>query len=138
MSIDEMQCVLDELAEELPPEFYYELNGGIVLLPDAPESEYAQRSGDLYTLGEYHHGGPMGNYIKIYYGSFERVFGHLDEEAIRAELRKTLRHEFRHHLETLSGEDDLEVEDALFIRSYLENRQPVRGRKKRPMPRLFR
>ena len=43
----------------------------------------------------------MGNYIKIYYGSFERLFGHLSDEDMEKELRKTLRHEFRHHLEGL-------------------------------------
>jgi predicted Zn-dependent protease with MMP-like domain len=133
MTIDEMQDVRDELAEELPEVFFKELNGGIVLLPEAKESEYSQKS-DLYTLGEYHHGGAMGNYIKIYYGSFERLFSYLTEEQMKAQLRKTLRHEFRHHIETLAGEDDLVDEDTKFIRSYLERGLPVRGRKKRQLP----
>jgi hypothetical protein len=134
MTIDEMQDVLDELAEELPEVFYNDLNGGIVLLPEARESEYSRKA-DLYTLGEYHHGGAMGNYIKIYYGSFERLYGHLSDEAMKNELRRTLRHEFRHHIETLAGEDDLEVEDAVFIRDYLE-KGPIRGKKRGPLPRL--
>ena len=129
MTIDEMQDVLNELAEELPEVFFKDLNGGIVLLPGAKESEYSQEK-DLYTLGEYHHGGNMGSYIKIYYGSFERLFGHLSDEQMKIRLRKTLRHEFRHHIETLAGEKGLVVEDAKFIRSYLEKRNPVRGRKK--------
>jgi hypothetical protein len=133
MTIDEMQDVLDELAEELPEVFYKDLNGGIVLLPDAKESEYSRKN-DLYTLGEYHHGGAMGNYIKIYYGSFERLFGHLSDEDMKKQLRKTLRHEFRHHIETLAGEDDLVDEDAMFIRDYLEKRLPERGRKHGPLP----
>ncbi|MDR3363400.1 MAG: metallopeptidase family protein [Clostridiales Family XIII bacterium] len=137
MTIDEMQDVLDVLAEELPEVFFKELNGGIVLLPDAKESEYS-RGGDLYTLGEYHHGGAMGNYIKIYYGSFERIHGHLPDEKMKEELRHTLRHEFRHHIETLAGEDDLVDEDALFIRSYLEGGLPIRGRRSGPLPRLRR
>ena len=135
MTIDEMHDVLDDLAEELPEIFYKELNGGIVLLPEAKESEYSQKD-DLYTLGEYHHGGAMGNYIKIYYGSFERLFRYISDEQMKNELRKTLRHEFRHHIETLAGEDDLKDEDASFIRNYLENRLPVRGRRKGPLPRL--
>jgi len=133
MTIDEMQDVLDELAEELPEVFYKDLNGGIVLLPQAKESEYSQKS-DLFTLGEYHHGGSMGNYIKIYYGSFERLFGHISDEQMKIQLRKTLRHEFRHHIETLAGEDDLVDDDARFIRGYLEKRLPVRGTKKSGLP----
>ena len=133
MTIDEMQDVLDELAEELPEVFYKDLNGGIVLLPQAKESEYSRKD-DLYTLGEYHHGGAMGNYIKIYYGSFERLFGYLSDEQMKAQLRKTLRHEFRHHIETLAGEDDLVDEDARFIRGYLQRSLPVRGRKKGRLP----
>jgi len=131
MTIDEMQDVLDGLAEELPHAFYKDLNGGIVLLPDARESEYSRRN-DLYTLGEYHHGGAMGNYIKIYYGSFERLFAHLPDEEMTKRLRSTLRHEFRHHIETLAGEDGLADEDARFIRNYLENRLPLRGRWRSP------
>jgi len=136
MTIDEMQEVLDELAEELPEIFYKELNGGILLLPELKESEYARKKGDLYTLGEYHHGGAMGNYIKIYYGSFERLFGYLSDEDLKKELRHTLRHEFRHHMETLGGEDDLADEDAFFIRNYLEGGLPIRGRRRGPLTRL--
>jgi hypothetical protein len=61
----------------------------------------------------------MGHYIVIYYGSFERVFGHLSEDGLVDELRKTLRHEFRHHMEWLAGEDGLEREDADYINRYL-------------------
>ena len=135
MTIDEMQDVLDRLAEELPEIFYKDLNGGIVLLPEMKESSYSRKS-DLYTLGEYHRGGSMGSYIKIYYGSFERLFGHLSDEDMEKELRKTLRHEFRHHLESMSGEKGLEKEDDAYIRKYLEGALPVRGRKDGPLPRF--
>ena len=33
-------------------------------------------------------------------------------------MRKTLRHEFRHHLESLSGLRDLEVQDELELHRY--------------------
>jgi predicted Zn-dependent protease with MMP-like domain len=135
MTIDEMNDVLDDLAEELPDVFYRELNGGIVLLPEAKESEYSQNK-DLFTLGEYHHGGSMGNYIKIYYGSFERLYSYLSDEEMKNELRRTLRHEFRHHMEALGGEDGLADEDALFIRDYLERRRPLRLKGKGNIPRL--
>ena len=135
MTIDQVQTVLDELAEELPEVFFKELNGGILLLPEAKESEYSQRE-DLYNLGTYHRGGGMGNYIAIYYGSFEKIFSHLSDEELKIQLRKTLRHEFRHHLENLAGTDDLVDEDEDYIRNYLEKRRPVRGHKKGILPRL--
>jgi hypothetical protein len=119
ITIDEMQEILDQLAEELPPVFYHELNGGILLLPEAKPSPYAQRGGDLWILGEYTRSYTMGKYIKIFYGSFEKIFGNLPVEQLTVELRKTLRHEFRHHLEGLAGEDGLEREDAEFITKYL-------------------
>jgi hypothetical protein len=118
MTIDEMQDILDELAEELPPVFYEELNGGILLLPEARLSDYA-RNDDLYILGEYRYSYGMGRYIVMFYGSFIALFGHLPARRMKEELRKTLRHEFTHHLESLAGEDDLEKEDEAFMRDYL-------------------
>ena len=120
ISIDEMQDMLDELAEELPPVFYDDLNGGILLLPGIKLSEYAQTD-DLYVLGEYVRDMAMGRFIVMYYGSFERVFGHLSPEALKNQLRKTLRHEFRHHIEYLAGEDALEKEDDEYINKYLND-----------------
>ncbi len=46
LSFDEAGALLDEMAEEFPPEFYDELNGGIALLPEAkedPEGEHGAR-----------------------------------------------------------------------------------------------
>ena len=119
MTIDEMQDILDDLAEELPPALYEGLNGGILLLPEVKPSEYA-RNNDLYVLGEYNRSYSMGSYIVIYYGSFIRTFGGLPREDMIKELRKTLRHEFTHHIEGLAGERGLEKEDAAFMRKYLE------------------
>jgi hypothetical protein len=118
MTIEYMNEILDRLAEELPPIFYEELNGGILLLPEAHRSEHA-KADDLWTLGQYRHNYNMGRYIVIFYGSFMRIFGHLDEEKITEELRKTLRHEFRHHMESLAGENGLEKQDAEYITKYL-------------------
>jgi len=118
LSIDEVQDILSDLADELPDILFKELNGGILLLPQAKESPYARRR-DLWILGEYNYSRSMGKYIVIYYGSFERLFGHLPEDELIKELRKTLRHEFRHHIEGLSGEAGLEKEDREFIEKYL-------------------
>lgn len=119
VSIDEAGVMLDEIADELPPEFFRELNGGILLLPEAalhPEN----RANDLYILGQYHHSTVMGRYIAIYYGSFERIYGFLPPELFREHLRKTLLHEFTHHLESLAGERGLEIKDAQQMAAYRE------------------
>lgn len=118
ISIDEVQSILDGLAEELPKEFYRDLNGGILLLPEEKISPYA-RGSDLYILGEYQRGGSMGRLIKIYYGSFDRLCGNMDREALTQQLRHVLRHEFTHHMESLAGERGLEIKDEQQIEKYL-------------------
>ena len=65
ITIEEMQTMLDDIAAEFPPEFFAELNGGIVLLCEA-KHHVEDIDGELYTLGMYHRGGGMGRYISIY------------------------------------------------------------------------
>ena len=62
---------------------------------------------DLYILGEYCEDPYLGRSIVIYYGSIEPVCGDLSPLELRRELRDTLRHEFRHHVEALAGETGL-------------------------------
>jgi predicted Zn-dependent protease with MMP-like domain len=117
LSIDEAAVILDEIAAELPKEFYNHLNGGILLMPEAkihPES----KARDLYILGTYHNERDLGRYIKIYYGSFERLYGRLPVRRLREKLKEVLVHEFTHHLESLAGERDLERKDAWFLAKY--------------------
>ena len=117
ITIEEMEEMLDEVAAELPARFYEELNGGILLLPETRLSPEALDD-DLYTLGEYHYSYSMGRYITIYYGSFDALYGHLAPQEIKDRLRSTLRHEFTHHLESLAGEKDLEIEDERQLARY--------------------
>jgi len=121
VDFDEVGIMLDEIAAGLPQEFYKELNGGIILLPDVKRNKI-DGSKDLYIMGEYHRGGGLGRYIAIYYGSFERVHGHLEREALKGQLAHTLKHEFTHHMESLAGERGLEKEDAQFLEDYLSRR----------------
>lgn len=107
ISIDRFEEILGELAEELPAEFYTGLNGGI-LIEDRHPLHPADRNGDLYIMGEYRNDPSTGRCIVLYYGSFRRVFRHLDEDELRTEMRKVLRHEFRHHVEGRAGVRDLE------------------------------
>jgi hypothetical protein len=121
ITIEEMQNMLDDIATEFPAEFYKELNGGIILLPEA-KRHVKSIGDDLFVLGEYNRGGSMGRYIIIYYGSFMRVYGHLPNDRIREKLRSTVRHEFRHHIESLAGTDDLERIDRKYIADYKSGR----------------
>ncbi|MCC5909633.1 MAG: metallopeptidase family protein, partial [Clostridiaceae bacterium] len=110
-SIDEVHDMLDEIAEEIPKDFFKELNQGILLLPQHkihPES----RTGDkLYIKGEYHRS-ITGRQIKMYYGSFERLYQGISRTRLYQKLKDTLLHEFTHHLESLAGEKGLEIKDA--------------------------
>ncbi|NMA25562.1 MAG: metallopeptidase family protein [Clostridiales bacterium] len=121
LTIEDMQAMLDDIAAEFPPEFFAELNGGIILLPEAKRHEKSKK-GDLFILGSYNRGGNMGRYITIYYGSFMKVYGHLSGDRIREKLRRTVRHEFRHHMESLAGADDLERIDREYIADYQTGR----------------
>lgn len=118
VTIDEAQHMLDKIAESLPQEFYVDLNGGILLLPDAKQSPYS-RHGDLWIMGEYVRSSSMGRYISIYYGSFQKAYGHLSSEEFEEQLKETLLHEFTHHLEGLAGEKGLEKWDDERIKKYL-------------------
>lgn len=122
ISIDRAHEMLEQIAAEFPEEFYEKLNGGICLLPQVKYSHHA-RANDLCILGEYHRD-VMGRYIYIYYGSFCRVYGHLDEAGFYEQLRKTVAHEFTHHLESLAGERGLEHKDADDLEDYLRRKGP--------------
>jgi len=121
ISIEETEIILDELARELPEAFYKELSGGIILVSEEKKSP-VKGAESLYILGEYHRNRNLGRYVVIYYGSFMRIHGYNERGAFKEALRKTLRHEFRHHMESLAGERGLEHEDARFINDYLHKK----------------
>ncbi len=115
-TIEEVNDLLDEIAAEIPNEFYNYLNGGILLFPD--EKLHPQdRAGNLFTLGEYRIDN-LGRYIVIYYGSFMSLYGYLDKNSLKQKLKETLVHEFTHHIESLAGEKGLCIKDAADIDSY--------------------
>jgi len=120
VSLDEMEEMLNEIVATFPKALFNKLNGGIILLPEVKRNPKGKRN-DLYILGQYHFGGGMGRYISIYYGSFNRVYGYLDKEGLRDRLIDTLKHEFIHHLESLAGERDLEIEDQENMARYLRD-----------------
>lgn len=128
--IDRFGELLGELVDELPEEFFDELNLGVRVDPGTKLHPEA-RDDDLYILGEYETSS-MGCGIVIYYGSFEQLYGCLDENALKDELRKTLRHEFRHHMEGRAGERGLEIQDERDLQEYLDDGEPRKGGRKTP------
>jgi len=113
LTFEEVGEILDVIADELPRELFRDLNGGILLLPEACQDS-GDSAHDLYTMGEYVYD-EMGRYIVIYYGSFAALYKDSPPEKLRKELKETLIHEFTHHIESLAGECDLDIIDELEI-----------------------
>ena len=120
--MDEMETILNEIVETFPPDLFHELNGGIVLLPEMKLNPHGHE-GDLVILGEYQYNTLFGRMIAIYYGSLIKVYGQLSKDLMMEKLIAVLKHEFRHHLESLAGERDLEIEDEQYIEAYLRERR---------------
>lgn len=123
MTIEQFGLLADEVADEVPPEFFRKLNGGVILLEREKLHPDSVPQAPLYIMGEYCHSHAMGRHIVIYYGSFMRTFGHLQGEAMKERIRSTLFHEFRHHLESLSGRRELEIIDEITLREYKARRR---------------
>lgn len=102
MTFDEFSNIAEEELALLPDYVHEELNGGV--LTDRNVYLHPGRvEDDLYILGTYSTDPVMGKQIVLYYGSFMKVMGNAGEQTIRSQIRETLRHEFRHHLETRAG-----------------------------------
>ncbi len=117
ISIEEFSELLEQLAAELPEALFEGLNGGILISEKALPHPESRDDQPLYTLGQYCRD-QLGRYIVLYYGSFCRVFEGMSRAALERQMRQTLRHEFRHHLESLSGVRDLEAQDEEQLRLY--------------------
>ena len=130
-SIEEVEQMLNEIAQRVPDEFFRHLNGGVILIEEYKphfvsekinDENSTQNEGGLVTLGTYNRDS-LGRYICIYYGSFARAFANATEYELREELEETLLHEFTHHLESLAGERGLEIKDKIRMNEYLKNRE---------------
>ncbi|HLT57509.1 MAG TPA: metallopeptidase family protein [Limnochordales bacterium] len=110
VSYKQFRRMANRLYRRIPPEFLKELNGGINILEEAEQRD--PDLPDVYIMGEYiedPYG--LGRLIVLYYGSFRQVLGDSPPDVWEAELWETMLHELRHHLESLAGVDDLEMED---------------------------
>lgn len=114
--IEKVHIILEEIIDEIPKDFFNDLNEGVVLLPKIKFHPKSQNE-DLVVLGEYSKS-MFGRNIKMYYGSFKRVYSHLSSDQLYEELKETLLHEFTHHLESLAGERGLEIKDEIRLKKY--------------------
>ena len=123
LSFDEVGRLLDDIAEEFPPEFFNGLNGGVALLPET-KSDPEFPPGEMYILGEYCND-MMGRHINLYYGSFAALAEQENwtKEDWEDELWETFSHEFTHHIEGLAGDRGLEIKDEAFLEEYRRERE---------------
>ena len=115
--IEEVEILLEEIVEEVPKEFFKELNKGIILLPRYKLHPESRARDKLYIMGEYARDF-SGRHITIYYGSYKRVYNGISRKRLKGKLKDTLLHEFTHHLESLAGEKGLVIEDKEFLEKY--------------------
>ena len=114
MTLDEFGETVGRMLDETPPVLLDELSGGVMVEPEAKRSPEAR---GMFILGEYHTDYHLGRLIVLYYGSFIYLFGTNRNRWIE-EIRTTLRHEIRHHVEDRAGLRDLEIEDREQIRRF--------------------
>lgn len=120
LTIDEVNDILDDIMDELPVGIFDKLNGGVILSPEVKIHPEAKGRNDLYIMGEYDIRRGLGRSVTIYYGSFMQVYPNADAATLKNHLRDTLFHELTHHLETLAGERDLEIQDDIDLEAYRE------------------
>ena len=116
ISFEVFEDVTYEITDTFPEVFFRELNGG-VMVREYSRLHPAALDHDLLVWGAYPQDRYLGRIIVLYYGSFVNCFTCSDEE-LRVQIRKVLLHEFRHHLESLAGERDLELEDVAELTQY--------------------
>ena len=120
ISLEEYEAIIQELLDELPEAFFRELSGGVVVSEATVIPDYA-RGDDLYTMGQYQVTYGLRQ-IMMFKGSFDRGYPWADAAEARRLLRGVLRHEFRHHLESIGNvhnSSSLEAKDERDKQAYL-------------------
>ena len=125
LTIDQVNDLLDGMAESFPEALFDGLNGGVNLLEEAlPDPEFP--AGEMYILGEYCDD-LLGRYINLYYGSFSALAEQedWDRQTWEDELRTTLSHELTHHMEARGGLHALDDRDAEELAAWREALGPL-------------
>ena len=88
ISLEEYKAIVSGLLDELPPAFFRELSGGVLVSEATVRPDYA-RGNDLYTMGQYQVSSGVRQ-IVMFKGSFDRVHPHADAAEARELLRGIL------------------------------------------------
>ncbi len=113
ISIERFTQLLGEAAASLPKEIFEGLNLGIGVSEGSKARSDTASGVPALILGEYTVSRQMGRGILLYYGSFRRVYPEMGDDAAGLGLiLDVLKHELRHHLESLAGSRELEFLDA--------------------------
>lgn len=119
VDFDTFTAWADRIVRRLPPRLLEELEGGVQIDPAARRNP--QDPPGVYLLGEYITEPYLGRFIRIYYGSFERVLVDEPAEVWFDELEETILHELQHHIEALAGVDWLGLEDLRQLQQLWED-----------------
>ncbi|MFZ5643566.1 MAG: metallopeptidase family protein [Bacillota bacterium] len=105
LTIDYFAEMAGIIVDSIPEKFLRGLNGGFNI------SEDCKKDGEYYIMGEYIIDDIMGSVIMIYYGSFVQLMAGKDAKEWNEELKETILHELRHHVELMAGVDYLSEEE---------------------------
>jgi hypothetical protein len=105
MTIDRFTDLAGAIVDEIPEKYCRDLNGGFNIV------ESAKADGEYFIMGEYIQDEILGSTIMIYYGSFVKLLGSAGMDTWEKELRETILHELRHHVEIMAGVDYLTEEE---------------------------
>ncbi|HEY8552151.1 MAG TPA: metallopeptidase family protein [Thermaerobacter sp.] len=119
VDFDTFAAWADRIVRRLPPRLLEGLEGGVQIDPQARRNP--QDPPGVYLLGEYITEPYLGRFIRIYYGSFERVLVDEPAEVWFDELEETILHELQHHVEALAGVDWLGLEDLRQLQQLWED-----------------
>ena len=116
MNIRRFRKTVDAVLESLPPELFRQLNGGVLVRPEAKED------GDALIMGEYIEDPDLGSLGLLYYRSSAEALEGASQEEWEEEIEETVIHELRHHVESLAGVDYLAREEEM---EYLQDADGV-------------
>ncbi|HBV98278.1 MAG: hypothetical protein JL50_19580 [Peptococcaceae bacterium BICA1-7] len=105
LSIDSFTEMAGRIIDGIPDRFTRDLNGGFNITEDC------KKDGDYFIMGEYIADDLMGSVIMLYYGSFAALLEDKGVEQWEGELKETILHELRHHVEIMAGVDYLSEEE---------------------------
>ena len=99
------ECANRIVDEEVPEPLLRDLNLGIVVA-----DEVKREGANTYVLGQYSVS-RMGRSVVLFYGSFRALYADKPETSWERRIRNTIKHELRHHMESLAGDEQLAREE---------------------------